>query len=1034
MKVLIVDDDPTNRKLLRVMLRAEGHETAEAADGLEALEALKHDKFAVVITDILMPRMDGYRLCHEIRQREDLDPIAIVIYSSTYTSPADERVAIDVGADRFVRKPAAPQELLGILQGVHRSPRRAAGGRSLGDLETMREYSEALVRKLEEKNADLERSEGDLRELVDLSPVGIYTASPEGRFLSVNKAFAMMLGYDSETDLSALEIARDVYWDTSDRSAVLSRFEAGERGLELKWRRRDGTPTWVEIDGRAVKDSHGRTLHFEAFVRDINTRKRAEADADRSISHAAARRRRKVMLDLVALLIASVVVGIASTRYDPFNLVRLRPRAPTLTDETLTLVIGVSFLFGGFAYRRWLDLRKEVRSRETTEYSLRQLRMDLEQRVRARTAALEASNQDLRREMESRRAAEETAFKLDLAVEQSSNVVFMTDIEGRITYVNPAFTTVYGYSKNEVLGQNPRILKSGAVAPETYARFWAAMLSGAGFRGEVVNRARDGRLVTVESAANTVFDDRGERIGFVAVQTDVTERKRAEAELQKSQERFRSLIESSKDLILILDPSAAIRYASPSLERAIGYRPEEVIGKSAFPFVHPDDLPRVQNRLREILAQETPTVPFAFRVRHRNGSWPTLEAVGTNLIGNPAIGGVVLNARDVTEMRQLEEQFRHAQKMEAVGRLAGGIAHDFNNLLMVVQSFADVLPLHLGDTKALAHDLEQLRSTAERGGSLTRQLLAFSRKQVVKPEVLDAGRVTADLAAMLEKLIGEDVALEIRLDPETCRVRADRGQIEQVLMNLSVNARDAMPQGGQLLIEVQHVELDESYVASHTGVSPGAFVRISVSDTGTGMDAEVRRRLFEPFFTTKESGRGTGLGLATAYGIVKAAGGDIWVYSEPGKGSVFKIHLPRVDGAGASATPEAIPVLETRGTETIFLVEDEDVIREMVKEFLEMKGYLVHAAGSGDEAIRRAASLREPIDLLLTDIVLPGPNGRQVAEAMSRTRSAMKTLFMSGYIDDAQTVREILSEGRDYIQKPIGLEALARKVREILDR
>jgi PAS domain S-box-containing protein len=905
MRVLIVDDLPLNRKLLRAILNSAGHESVEAGDGREALEALQRGAFDVVVTDVLMPGMDGYRLCSEMRRREEFRGIPIVMYTSTYTSPADEKMAMRVGADRFVRKPSPPAEILGVLDSVTSSPRPTALGEPLEDVETIREYSEVLVRKLEEKNLALESSERRIRDLVAFAPIGICQSTPGGILTSANSAIAAMLGYESPEELLDLNISRDVYFDPAARAEAASRLDRGEREVEVQWKRKDDSPIWVQLDRRTAEDESGRPTHHETFVRDVSARKRAEAESESSMAQSTAGHRRKVIIDIVLMAVLAGIGSYLDNRYDLFETAFkwMQAHEPGPYDEIAAALFVLSVLGCIFSFRRWRDMRSEMRVREGTERALRLLRADLENRVEARTAELQA---DIAQRNLAEKAARASEQRVRALMENANDAIYVSSLEGVILEVNRAAERLQGRPRSEIVGSSV----ADVVVPEErerVGRSMAATISEGHVAGlETLSLRSDGTRVPVEVSASVV----------------------------------------------------------------------EV------------------------------------------GDEKLIHAI----------------VRDVSERKGLEEQYRQAQKMEAVGRLAGGIAHDFNNLLMVIQSFADILPLHLGDENAVRNDIEQLRSTANRGAGLTRQLLAFSRKQVVKAEVVDAGRIAAEIAALLEKLIGEDVRLEIRLDTKDCFVRGDRGQLEQVLMNLAVNARDAMPRGGQILIDVQRAELDERFAATHAGVKPGSFVQMSVSDTGTGMDAEVRKHLFEPFFTTKENGRGTGLGLATVYGIVKSAGGDVWVYSEPGKGSVFKIYLPRVERAGTVATAEPIAASDARGKETIFLVEDEDVIRDMVKEYLESKGYRVHSARDGHDAIRQGSVLREPIDLLLTDIVLPGPNGREVSEALFRLRPAMKTIFMSGYIDDAQTVHQILSEGRDFIQKPIGLEPLARKIREILDR
>jgi nitrogen-specific signal transduction histidine kinase/ActR/RegA family two-component response regulator len=387
----------------------------------------------------------------------------------------------------------------------------------------------------------------------------------------------------------------------------------------------------------------------------------------------------------------------------------------------------------------------------------------------------------------------------------------------------------------------------------------------------------------------------------------------------------------------------------------------------------------------------------------------------------------------VTEQRQLEAQLLQSQKMEAVGRLAGGVAHDFNNLLTVIMSYSDLLLEDLPSADTHREDVEQIRKAAEGAASLTRQLLAFSRQQVLDPKLVDPNEILRDVAKILRRVLGEDIELKLALDSELGRVIADRGQIEQVLMNLVVNARDAMPRGGKLTIETANVDLDETYGGGHIGVKPGQYVMLAVSDSGVGMDKATQARVFEPFFTTKEYGKGTGLGLSTVFGIVKQSGGSVWLYSEPGAGATFKIYLPRAEGVAEIGRPPAVPTQSLRGIETILLAEDEEQVRTVLVSILRMMGYQVLEARTPAEALKIAETHPKRIDLLLTDVVMPGMNGRELAERVLTMREGLRVLFMSGYTDDVILHHGVLEAGVPFLQKPITPDSLTRKVRQVLD-
>jgi len=423
--------------------------------------------------------------------------------------------------------------------------------------------------------------------------------------------------------------------------------------------------------------------------------------------------------------------------------------------------------------------------------------------------------------------------------------------------------------------------------------------------------------------------------------------------------------------------------------------------------------------------------PITFHVEWKEGSYAChVEPLRGS---NGEVSGAICMALDVTDRKQLEERFRQAQKMEAVGRLAGGIAHDFNNLLMVIQGYADLLAERLPAGDSLRRNAEQIQLASQRATSLTQQLLAFSRKQILAPTVLNVQSVVADMERILRRLIGEDIELGTSSEQDLWLIKGDRSQIEQVIMNLAVNARDAMPSGGRLTIETANVELDDSFSNIPAVLAPGEYVMLAVTDNGIGMDSATQAHIFEPFFTTKEKGKGTGLGLATVYGIVKQSGGYIWVYSEPGRGTAFKIYFPRIEEE-TSVTGRERPETRSlpRGSEMILLVEDEKGVRELAREYLEMSGYSVIEAENGHAALELAAMHAGPIHLLMTDVVMPGISGRELAERVMQIRPGIKVLYMSGYTDQAVVRHGILQTDAVLLQKPFSLATLASKLSEIL--
>ena len=517
-----------------------------------------------------------------------------------------------------------------------------------------------------------------------------------------------------------------------------------------------------------------------------------------------------------------------------------------------------------------------------------------------------ASLQVVARDISERKRSEAERARLVAAIEQSNEIVLIANLKGEIEFVNPAFTAITGYGREEALGRNLRFLKSGKHNQVFYKHLWDTILAGEIWRGEIINRKKDKSLYTQRTTITPVRDHAGKLANFIAICDDITER------------------------------------------------------------------------------------------------------------------------------RELEQQLRQAQKMEAVGRLAGGIAHDFNNLLTVIRGYAELI-LEEPDREKAHHHAKNIIKASDRTAALTRQLLAFSRKQVLWPQVLDLNAVMAETKKMLPPLIGEDVLVIVMPGPKLGRVKADPGQLEQVLINLVINARDAMPRGGKLILETSNVECNRDYCALHPGALPGSYVMLAVSDNGCGMDLETQAHIFEPFFTTKPKDKGTGLGLATVYGIVKQSGGHIWVYSEPGIGTTFKLYLPRVKEKAVAAPSPPRFEEQAPATETVLVVEDEEGVRQLTRMFLEQRGYRVLEARNGAEALEIAAAHAGTIHLLVTDMIMPGMRGRELAEELCTLRPQLKVLYVSGYTDGSIVESGELEPGSAFLEKPFSSDSLARKVRQVLN-
>ena len=612
----------------------------------------------------------------------------------------------------------------------------------------------------------------------------------------------------------------------------------------------------------------------------------------------------------------------------------------------------------------------------------------------------------------------------------------VTDTQGRIEYVNPAFTRITGYTPAEALGRNPRMLSSGKQAREMYEDLWATIRAGREWHGELVNRRKDGTLYTQVLTIAPSRDVQGNVDHFVAIGRDITERKRAEEELR---ETARVLLESQKVARLgsyRLDFASGTWGSSRVLDEIFGIAGLEFHKDVAgwLSIVHPDQRAEMTAYFADEVIAKKQRFDREYRiVRLNDGKERWVHGLG-DLVVDPQgqLLEMIGTIQDVTERKQLEGQFNQAQKMESVGRLAGGVAHDFNNLLTVILGETELALAELPKGDPARPGLEGVIGAGQRAAGLTRQLLAFSRQQVIQPTTFNLNELVADAARMLPRLIGEDIDVACQSHSDHVIVKADRGQVDQVLLNLVVNARDAMPGGGKLTIETSRVVLDAEYARTHTYVTPGEYALLAVSDAGIGIAPEVRGKIFEPFFTTKERGKGTGLGLATCYGIVKQAGGHIEVYSEVGLGTTMKVYFPQA-GEAAVAASASKRVLGRRGTETILLVEDETMVLRIAVRVLETQGYRVLQARSGEEALQLLEGRADHVHLLLSDIVLPGMNGRVLSERVRALRPDARVLYTSGYTEDSVLRQRLLDHGASLVQKPFTAEVLCRKVREMLD-
>jgi two-component system cell cycle sensor histidine kinase/response regulator CckA len=928
--VLVVEDNPVTREVIRAVLSADGCRVLEAPDGATALAVMQREHPTVVLQDLFLGDVNGLDLVRRLREVPGADGVPIV--ALTGFLPTEEARALTAGFEAYLIKPVEPVRLREIVRdfaGRRRDEHRAEAPLGLTQQAellqrcTVQAAALAVLGGMADALARHDPFEVIVRDTlhrcIDAAglSVGVFYMVADGGAIRVlaaagageesGRGVASGFGHP-ELFRRTLEARAPLLIPSATVSDEVAASFLGDLGLRACLL----TPVFhrEESLGVLLLASHSRELSSEEWVGFAGA-------IGGQIGQAVALSRAVGDVRASQELLQSVIEGMG----DPMFVKGTDSRYLLINRATANLfgVTPVDVVGRGAEALFPPDVARFVQ--ESDARVLREgVPMTFEETLPTQQGARrflvsKAPRRDAQgriiglvgvaRDITGLKQADETIRRLSTAVGQSPTAVIITDPTGRIVYVNRKFTEITGYSSDEVVGKNPRLLKSGKTSGEQYRQLWSTILSGAIWRGEYQNRRKNGDFYWASATIAPVKDENGTITNFVATQ------------------------------------------------------------------------------------------------------------------------------EDVTETRSLEAQLRQAQKMEAVGRLAGGVAHDFNNLLTVITSYSQLLLEDMAAADPRRADLGEILRAATAAAELTRQLLAFSRQQVLEPRVLNLNDVLAAAGKMLQRLIGEDVALQLTLAPDLGNVKADPGQIEQVIMNLAVNARDAMPDGGKLTIETANIDLDTSYAAQHAVVTPGAYVLVTVTDTGSGMDEPTKARLFEPFFTTKEIGKGTGLGLATVYGIVKQSNGYIWVYSERGHGTSFKVYLPRVSDMTAPAA-EARPLFANGGTETILLAEDASGVRAAAEEILKRLGYTVLVANDGHTALELAAARTDTIHLLVTDVIMPEMSGRQLADRLQQQRPGLKVLYVSGYTDDAIVRHGMLEPGIAFLQKPFTPQTLARKVREVL--
>lgn len=932
-----------------------------------------------------------------------------------------------------------------------------SGSGELGQLaRTFDQMAQSLERREQERRAEAERlreSEARYMELADLLPGVVFEADEKGNITFANRWAFDRMGYSEGDLLVGLNVGDVVSPDETEKAkeAFLKALSSEKLRDEFTLKCKDGStfPAIVQVSP-IFRD--GKAVGLRGVAVEISDRKQAEEALQKAFSELSAiyqnvptimmlvdseRRVKKVNRAFVRFTGYSIkeVEGLKGGEALRCLPSLIDPRGcgfeSYCNDCLLREIINDSIKNKRSHYGREISLKFLINGKEEEKWFL----------VNTNPTPIEnqwhvlVSLQDITRLKVLEAELKESVEALRTFINANPETSLLLDKNGVILLANETLCRRLGRPLEKVIGSSLYDLLPEDVARRRKERIDEVFKTGKALRFEDRREGRD-----YETFVYPIFDSEGrvQRVSILGI--DVTERRQMQESLKRSEERFRELFNEAPVGYHELDMEGRITEVNQRELEMLGYSREEMVGRPVWEFVV-EEVSR--EAVRAKLSGSLPTgIPFERTYRKKDGT--LISVLITDRVLRDERGrviGIRSAHQDITKLKEiekekeaLEEQLRQSQKMEAIGRLAGGIAHDFNNLLTVIKGYAQLSLLGLKGEDSLRGNLEEIERASERASSLTRQLLAFSRRQVMEMKVLDLNLILRDLEKMLWRIIGEDIELTTHLSEDLWRVRTDPGQIEQVILNLVVNARDAMPRGGRLTIETSNVKLDEAYARAHVAVKPGDYVMLSVSDTGCGMTPEVRERIFEPFFTTKERGKGTGLGLSVVYGIVKQSGGNIWVYSEPNQGTTFKIYLPAVKDEEEEFRRVEVSGEVPRGSEGVLVVEDDDSVRELAVRFLEKQGYHPFEARQGEEALEIFKTHRDSIRLILVDVVMSKESGPELIKRLKEISQDFKVLYMSGYTDNAIVHHGVLDKGVEFIQKPFSFEGLLRKVREVLDK
>jgi len=1004
--ILVADDQPQNIELLEAHLVPQGYEVVKAASGEEALEKLSNNQIDLVLLDVMMPRMSGIEVLEKLRADKKTRLIPVVMV--TVLKETEDRVkALEAGCDDFITKPFDKHELLARVKSLLRI-------KFLHDeADEAREYAESIVNTVREPLIALDQ---DLRVVTaSRSFYEVFKVNP--------KETVGQLIYDlgdKQWDIPLLRYLLETILPqktTFDNYEVEHEFSAIGRRIML-------------LNARQIQRASGKERIILLAIEDITERKRLED----LLAESEMQYRR---------LFETASDGIVLLEKNEGHIVRANPAAGGMlgySEEECTgkklQDIGVSLDMSDFPAIMQALNKNGILNYEDVPVKTKSgqyLETDIYMVDRAKLA--QCNIRDVTERKRAEHALHENMERLDLALRSAGMGVWHWEITENKRYFDDQVCHLLGINPATFTGAAEEFY--GVVHPDDREMLKAALVRTVEkdvlYEPEYRAVWPNGSIHDITARGRLVCDDEGRPIRINGIIWDITERKRAEETLKAERQRLHNVLDAMPIMVCLLTPDYHVPFANRAFREKFGESHGRRCYEYCFGKKEPCDF------CETYLVLKTGT-PHRWEVKNPDGAsvFDVYAFPFTDVDGSPMILEVDV---DITERKRaeeeklkLKEQLLHSQKMEAVGTLAGGIAHDFNNILNVIMGYGSMVMDRIGDDQLSKDQMNEVLSAAERAANLTKRLLVFSRKQAVEVKPININELILGLQKMLVRIIRENIELDVDLTDRPVIVLADAGQIEQVLMNLAANARDAMPEGGSLTISTSLDEIDDEYVAAYGYGKPGRYARITVTDTGQGMDAETQKKIFEPFFTTKGVGEGTGLGLAISYGIIKQHNGYIKVYSEPGQGTLFKIYLPLREGGTAPDAKAEVAVAVKGGNETILVAEDDASLRKLTRIMLESFGYSVISAEDGEDSIIKFMENRERISLVLLDMIMPKKNGKEVSEAIRKVSPRIKILFASGYTMDIIKTKELTESDFDFIHKPFQQKDLLIKVREILDR